>query len=385
MANVLTNLIPNVYVALDVVSRELTGLIPAVSLDATASQAAVNQSVYTHVAPAASSTNTTPAATSPDTGDQTIGNVEVKITKSKHVPFRWSGEDTRGLAQAGGLGVLTIQQDQIAQAMRTLVNEVEADLAGLHTTFSRAYGTAGTTPFATAGDFTDATNALKILKDNGAPGSDNHLVLNTTAGAAYLGKQSRYDVQGDQTMLKQGLIGMQSGMMVRESGQILTSTAGTAASATTDNAGYAVGATVLTLASAGTGTLVAGDVVTFAGDTNKYVIASGDADVSNGGTITLAEPGLRVAMSAATKAITVVAAAARNMCFNRSAIILAARAPALPEGGDMASDIEYITDPRTGLTFELAVYKQFRQNRYQLGLAWGVKNVAPRHTALLLG
>lgn len=385
MANVLTNLIPNVYVALDVVSRELTGLIPAVSLDASASQAAVNQSVYAYVAPAATSTDTTPAATSPDTGDQTIGNVEVKITKSKHVPFRWSGEDTRGLAQAGGFGVLTIQQNQIAQAMRTLVNEVEADLAALHTTFSRAYGTAGTTPFGTAGDFTDATNAMKILKDNGAPGSDNHLVLNTTAGATYLGKQSRFDIQGSNSMLLQGVIGQQAGMMVRESGQILTNTAGTAASATTNNAGYAVGATVLTLASAGTGTLVAGDVVTFAGDTNKYVIASGDADVSNGGTITLAEPGLRVAMSAATKAITVVAAAARNMCFNRSAIVLAARAPALPEGGDMADMVEYITDPRTGLTFELAVYKQFRQNRYQLGLAWGTKNVAPRHTALLLG
>ena len=53
--------------------------------------------------------------------------------------------------------------------MRTLVNEVEADLCGLQSTFSRAYGTAGATPFATAGDFTDASQTLKLLKDNGAP------------------------------------------------------------------------------------------------------------------------------------------------------------------------------------------------------------------------
>lgn len=384
MANTFTNLIPNVYVALDVVSRELTGLIPAVSLDARASQAALNQSVYTHVAPAASTSNITAANVSPQAADQAMGNVEVKITKSKSAQFYWTGEESLSVNN-GGLGVLTMQQDQIAQAIRKLVNEVEADLAALHSTFSRAYGTAGTTPFATAGDFTDATNVLKILKDNGAPGSDNHLVLNTTAGAAYVGKNARYDIQGDRGMLLQGVIGQQTGLMVRESAQILTSTAGTASSATTDNAGYAVGATTITLASAGTGTLVAGDVVTFAGDTNKYVIVSGDTDVSNGGTITIAEPGLRVAMSAATKAITVVAAAARNMAFNRSAIILAARAPAMPEGGDMAANVEYITDPRTGLTFELAQYKQYRQNMYQIGLAWGVKNVAPRHTALLLG
>ena len=72
--------------------------------------------------------------------------------------------------------------------------------------------------------------------------------------------------------------------------QIYNPTSGTASGATTNNAGYAVGATTITLASAGTGTILAGDVITFAGDTNQYNVVSGDADVSNGGTITLAAP-----------------------------------------------------------------------------------------------
>lgn len=383
-SSTITNLIPEVYTALDLVSRELVGLIPAVSSDMTFERAALNQTVRSHVAPAATASDITPNVTPPDDGDQTIGNVSMSITKARRVPVRWNGEQSLGLNN-GGPGRSRIMVDQFAQAMRTLCNEVEADLAALHVSASRAYGTAGTTPFATADDWTDASESLRILKDNGAPNSGLNLVINTAAGAKFLGKQARADAAGSDSILRQGILLPIHGFDLRESAAIVTSTAGTASGATTNNAGYAVGATVLTLASAGTGTLVAGDVVTFAGDTNKYVIVSGDADVSNGGTITIAAPGLRVAMSAATKAITVIAAAARNMAFSRNAIALATRVPALPEEGDSAADRQIVTDPRSGLSFEIAMYKQYRQVQYEVSLAWGVKCVKPEHLALLLG
>jgi len=383
MANTLTSLIPTLYESLDVVSRELTGMIPSVTMDSGAERAAVNQSVLSFVAPAASAGDITPAVAPPDDGDQTIGNMEILITKARRVPFRWNGEQSRGVNS--GPGGSNIRAAQLQQAIRTLTNEIEADLCALHAVASRAAGAAGTTPFATAGDFTAASLARKILVDNGASVSDMSLVLNTAAGANLRGKQGDANRQGSDSMLRQGVLLDHSGMAIRESGQIVTSTAGTGASATTNNAGYAIGATTLTLASAGTGTLVAGDVVTFAGDTNQYVITSGDADVSGGGSITIAAPGLRVAMSAATKAITVIAAAARNMAFSRSAIVLATRLPALPDGGDLAVDRTTVIDPRSGLAFEVAMYAQYRQMQYEVSCAWGVKCVKPEHTALLLG
>jgi hypothetical protein len=126
-------------------------------------------------------------------------------------------------------------------------------------------------------------------------------------------------------------------------------------------------------------------VVSFAGDTNKYALATGNADVSAGGTIILAAPGLRKAIPATATAITIAAASTRNMAFARSAIQLATRAPALPPQGDSAVDRQLVTDPTSGLTFEIAMYAQYRQMQYEVSLAWGCKAVKSQHLALLLG
>jgi hypothetical protein len=138
VANTLTNLVPDVYAALDVVSRELVGFIPSVTRDPTTERAAVGQVVRSFVAPAAAATDITPGVTPPNDGDQTIGNQNLTITKARRVPFRWAGEESRGVNN-GGPGVRAIQGNQIQQAIRTLCNEMESDLAALHSTFSRAW------------------------------------------------------------------------------------------------------------------------------------------------------------------------------------------------------------------------------------------------------
>lgn len=83
--------------------------------------------------------------------------------------------------------------------------------------------------------------------------------------------------------------------------------------------------------------------------------------------------------------VTLAAAYTANFAFSRSAIVLATRAPALPEEGDMADDRMMIQDPRTGMAFEVSMYKQYRRVRYEIAAAWGVQNIKPAHTAILLG
>lgn len=384
MANTLTGLIPTMYNALDVVSRELTGFIPSVASDMTYDRAAVGQTVMSPVAPAASATDITPAVTPPDDGDQTIGNTTMTISKARRVPFRWNGEERLGVDN-NGAQFNVILRDQFLQAMRTLTNEVEADIAALHIKASRAYGTSGTVPFAST--LADTAQARKILADNGAPLADMQMVINTAAGANLrtLAQLTKANEAGTDDTLRRGVLLDINGFAIRESGQVASFTAGTGASATTNNAGYAVGATSITLASAGTGTILAGDVISFAGDSEKYLVVTGDADVSGGGTITIAAPGLRKAIPASATNITVSATSARNMFFTRNALALATRAPALPEGGDNAVDRMMITDPQSGLTFEVSMYAQYRQMQYEVALAWGTAAVKTEHLGVLLG
>jgi hypothetical protein len=376
LANTLTSLIPDLYEALDIVSREQVGFIPAVTLDSSADRAALNQSVRVFQTPASAAEDVTPGQLPPDDGDQSIGNTPIVITKSRAVPFRWTGEEQKGINS--GAGYANVRRDQISQALRTLTNEIESNVASLASTASRAWGTAGATPFAS--DLSDPANVLKILKDNGAPPSDLQMIIDTTAGAKVrsLAQLTKANEAGTTELRAQGTLLDIHGFKIRESAGISQHAPGTGASYVTNGA-LAIGATTIPVQT-GTGTILAGDVITFAGDTNKYVVAT----ALTGGNVIISAPGLRKAVNTGT-AVTVVAAYTGNMAFSRSAIVLATRMPALPEEGDMADDRVTITDPRSGLSFEVAMYKQYRRVRYEVAIAYGWANIKPAHTALFLG
>lgn len=381
MANTLTALIPSLYEALDVVSRELVGAIPAASLDASVSRAAVGQLVTSFVTPTATATDITPGVNPPNDGDQTIGNIQLSITKARRVPFRWNGEETLGLNNNGS-GAANIRNGQMAQAIRTLVNEMERDVVtAARVGASRAYGTAGTTPFAST--LGDPAQLRKILDDNGTPLNDRALIIDTTAGASIrtLAQLTKANEAGTALTLRSGELLDLHGFSIHESAGVGVNTKGTGASYTSNTAGYAVGATDITLIT-GTGTVLAGDIVTFAGDTNKYVVAVGTAAA---GVISLAAPGLRVALAASAVAMTIGASYTGNIAFSRGSLVLATRAPALPDGGDLAVDRVLVTDPRSGISFEVAMYAQYRQMQYEVSACWGVKSVKANHGAILLG
>ena len=387
--NTLTNLIPTIYAAADIVSRELVGFIPAVTRDSRIDRVALNQTVNIPVVGAITPVSITPANVSPDSGGAAPGNVTVTISNQYQAPIAWNGDEQVVVGETGLYD--SVMTQRFAQGMRAITNMVEADLAALHVHASRAVGTYNAQPFGTAGDLSDMALAIQVLEDNGAPG-DVHAVLGSGAIANLRGKQSvlfKVNEAGTSDLLRRGIIGDIFGTQLHNSAAVKKAvTAGTAANATTTAAVLAVGQTTLPLATAGTGVFVGGDIISLANDSNKYVVESvtmAGANPASGDVIVIASPGIQLAQGSAARAITVTAATDRNMVFSRSAIVLATRSPYMPVGGDQASDVIEIVDPVSGLAYQVAMYRQYRQIHFEIGLAWGVKMIAPRHTAILMG
>lgn len=380
-ANTLTGLIPTLYRAADTVAREQVGFIPAVYKDSGVEMVAKDQNIRYPVVPSASASDVTPGATTTDASGITVGYGDMSISKVRKVPIVWNGDEQAGLGDSLYEAVL---QDQFAQAMRTLVNEIESDLfLAAKRNASRAYGSAGSAPFGTAGDFSDFAQPLKILKDNGAPNSDLHLVLNTTAGANIRSKQSslfKVNEAGSADMLRNASLGNVQSFALHESGQIALHTKGTGGSYVFNGA-HAIGATSI-VAKTGSNTILYGDVLAFEDDSaNKYVVNTG---IAAAGTLVIGGPGLRQAQTDG-KTITVGNSYTGNWAFHRSAIHLLTRLPLRPKEGDIAADVQVITDPYSGISFEVALYPQYRQVLIEIAVAWGVKASKSDYIACLLG
>ena len=387
MANNLTSIIPTIYEAMDTVSRELVGFIPGVFRNSTAERAAVGQSISYPIVPTMIASDITPGATSSSGTDITAGLGTMTISKSRKVPFNWTGEEQVALSNGDRPQITNILRDQFTQAMRTLCNEVESDIwKAAYKGSSRAYGTAGTTPFGTAADLSDFAGVQQILDDNGAPQADRHLVVGSAAMANLRGKQSvlfKVNEAGTSEFLRMGTLGEVMGLAIHNSYPVGVHTKGTSSGHQLNlAAGYAAGSTTFAV-DTGTGTILSGDILTNSQsgrDANKYVVNTALA----AGSLAIGAPGNRVAW-VDNDTVAVGNSYTPNVAFHRNAIHLITRAPAMPAGGDTADDVLEVTDPVSGLTFQVALYRQYRQISYEVGLAWGVQAVKPAHIATLIG
>lgn len=376
MANTLTALVPTLFSAAQEVSNEPFGVISAINAQFDDKGVAKGDTVKVPIAPTRAATDFTPAATASAGTDATATNVDVHITASKKVDWNLTGEQIRSLEN--GADANEWARQLVMQGMRTLRNLAEVDaVTAIKQGASRAVGTAGTTPFASTLDL--MVDVRKILADNGAPLADLQLCMDTSAGANLrkLGIIQQAYQAGSDAERRTGNLLRQFGFNLRESAGITAHTKGTGASYVTSGS-TAAGVRDIALVT-GNGTVLAGDVVTFAADSaNKYVVNTG---VAAAGTITLGRPGARVTIATAN-AMTVGNTYTPNLAFERNAVVGIMRPPLMPANPTM--QMQAISD-QMGMTYLLVQIAQYGMLTWELHLAWGFKVTQGEHVALVMG
>lgn len=376
MANVFTALQPVLYSAAQDVSNEPFGVISAIAASFDDKGVAIGDKVRVPIAPTASTSDYTPAMTTTAGADATASNVEVEITANKQVTWHLTGEQLRSLENGSTDGEWVRQM--VAQGMRALRNGAEVACAtAIKQGASRAVGTAGTNPFASNIDI--IPDARKVLFDNGAPMADLQLCIDSTAGtsARKLGIIQQAYQAGSDSERRSGDLLRQFGFQIRESAGIGAHTKGTGAAYVTSGS-TAVGVRDIALVT-GTGTVLTGDVVTFAADAvNKYVVNTG---VAAPGTITIGRPGARVVI-ATGNALTVGNNYTANLAFERNSVVGIMRPPVMPANPLIQSTM--ISDS-LGMTYLLAQIAGDGMATWRLHLCYGFKVVQGEHVAIVMG
>lgn len=321
------------------------------------------------------------AATPPSTGDVAPTYVAVPLDKWKEAAFYLTDKEELEIME----GVIPMQATAAIEAISTQIN---GDILALYKDVFGYVGTAGTTPFAT--DTTGATLLRKTLNVQLAPMAPRYAVIDPSAEANALGLRAFQDASwaGDAAAIREGKVGAKLGFVWAMHQLVPTHTAGTITTGLISKAStaYAVGVKTLaatTAASTGACALKTGDIITFAGDSQTYVLTADATQASAATDVTLAFlPGLKVAHTG-SEAVSVKASHVANLGFHREAFAFATRP--LSMTNDLGPKQMAAVDVESGLTLRFTVSYEHRRKRYAYDVLYGCKTVRPELAARLAG
>ena len=312
-----------------------------------------------------------PANIAPNPGDTVPTSVPIPLSEWKEAAFQLSDKDQLE-------AIDDIMPMQASEAIKALANNVDQFILGLHTSFFGVAGTAGTTPF-TGGTTEDATELRKVLNEQLAPVDDRWVVLDPDAEQKALDIRAFQDMSwnGSTAAIIEGQLNRKMGFGWFLDQNIPTHTAGNGTLYVTSGT-PAVGDTVIPLIT-GSGTVLVGDIVTFAGDSQTYTVLVG---IAAPGSITIS-PALRVAQSGG-EALSITATHVVNLGFHRDAIAFASR-PLQRYGSEFGVVSQSAIDPISGLALRVEAKLEHKRLRFSYDILYGAAVIRPELGARLLG
>lgn len=297
---------------------------------------------------------------------------------------------------------------QLGEAIKALASDVNQEIIDNYRNANRGvYGIAGTlsdgfgqTPFdATNQGVSGATLARKVLNIQLCPKTDRRGVVDYACEANMLELSQFSDAEKIMSAVvrMEGEIGRKYGIDWVADDDVPTHTPGTLEDAGTCLATGTAGQAYVSLTNtSGSGeTVLLGDILTFAGDSQTYNVIARSASAEYGsGIYTFAgtpdtvivgiNPVLQTSPSGA--AVTPYAEHVVNMAFHRDAFAFATR-PLLDVTQEygLGSRLLSMQDPVTGLILRLEVSRQHKQTVWEFDILWGSELIRPDLATRIVG
>jgi len=305
----------------------------------------------------------------------TPGLIQLSLNQWKHSDFYLTDKEMAEIDR--NRHFVPMQQ---AEAVKVLANTMDTHIHNQYTGVYGYVGTAGVIPFSTVAT---ATDARKVLNTQLAPMGERFTVLDPTAEgqALQLAAFSDFEKTNDRPVKIDGELGRKLGFDHFMSQNIVTHTAGTAASIIVGSA-TAAGVSSLDLktgSSASDGTLLVGDVFTIAGDTQTYTVKT-SVNISTVAVEVDISPAL--AAAASSEVVTLKATHVVNLAFNRGAFAFATRPL---DAGVNTNPFFQATDSVTGFSLRVEVIRQYKQTAFDYDVLYGALLVRPQFAARIAG
>jgi hypothetical protein len=271
---------------------------------------------------------------------------------------------------------------QASEAIKSLANKIDLLLIEkAEKTFYSFSGVPGVTPF--QNDLSEFLDADQQLNDALAPMDNRYVAISSRAKAAAMGLRQFTDAsyRGDTAGMIKGEIGEKLGAFWFMDQNLTRHVSGTWTNVGTASGTNAAGQNTVNL-TGGTGSIVAGDKITFSGaDTTVYNVASATGTAPTTAVV-LTQP--LVTAKSASEVVTVKASHRQNIMFHRDALALASRpfAGADPMGLGM---FQSAVDPISGLALRLEVTRQHKRTRWSFDILCGVGAPRPGFGAIIAG
>ena len=332
-----------------------------------------------------------PANIPPVTANPANNGVTLSLDNWKEAAFTISESDLSGLGDPK-----SYITRQLTQAGVTIADAVDTSLLTLYQRTPFTAGTAGTTPFASS--LAALQSAETVLLGNKIPPGQRSLLLDTFAWGNSLGLSVFQNNQSFGTeVIREGRVTRALGYDWAYDQNVLQHTRGALGGTPLINGVQAVGTTLVVTdgwSNSITNILRRGDIITFAGDPNPYVVTA-DCNSSGAGAVSIPiyngyadnpNQGLLVA-SVDNAAITTTASHKASLALHPNFAMIASRTPDILEleGGQKFSYRVPWMDPVSGLTFLIKVSEQHWQAELSVSCLWGVKEVWTQHGVRLLG